>query len=483
MGSMAKDPTFYFYDLETSGFSPSDARIMQFAGQRTDLQLKPIGEPHNMLLRLSDDILPDPDAILITGITPQQTRAEGLTEAEFLKLFVSEIATPGTIFVGFNSIRFDDEFMRFLHYRNFYDAYEWQWQDGRSKWDLLDLVRMTRALRPEGIKWPVDSEGKPANRLTLLTSVNGLDHENAHDALSDVQASIALANLLRTKQPRLFDYLLTMRTKQKVSELTMGGQPYVYTSGKYPSEFEKTTVVSTIMKHPKQQGVLVFDLRHDPKKFADYTPEQLAEAWRWHKPEEKVDALPVKTMKFNHCPAIAPLSVLDESSKQRLGLDMKVIEKNQRTLQTMPDFANRLLQALDLMDKKQQARLFADERSVDSQLYDGFIADSDKRLMAKLHEATPDEFEILAKNFQDDRLKQLLPLYKARNFPSRLSDEERAVWEKFIQEKLLIGEEKSKLAQYFARIEQLKQQSSTTEKQQHLLTDLELYGQSLLPSY
>ena len=175
--------SFYFYDLETSGISPRSGRIMQFAGIRTDSSLKPIGEPDNILIKLSDDILPEPEAILITGITPQQTQSDGITEAEFASYFMNEICRPGTIFVGFNNVRFDDEFIRHTLYRNFYDAYEWCWKDSRSRWDILDVVRMTRALRPDGINWPFAPDGKPANRLELLTSVNKLDHKHAHDAL------------------------------------------------------------------------------------------------------------------------------------------------------------------------------------------------------------------------------------------------------------------------------------------------------------
>ncbi|HSX37189.1 MAG TPA: exodeoxyribonuclease I, partial [Patescibacteria group bacterium] len=193
--------SFFFYDLETSGFNPREARVMQFAGQRTDMELNPVGEPVNVLIKLPPDVLPDPDAVLVTGITPQQTIADGLTEAEFLKYFYEEVVKPDTIFLGFNSIRFDDEFMRYLHYRNFYDAYEWQWQDGCSRWDLLDVVRATRALKPEGIEWPFAPDGKPANRLEYLTKVNKLDHYKAHDAMSDVHATIAMAKLVRTKQP------------------------------------------------------------------------------------------------------------------------------------------------------------------------------------------------------------------------------------------------------------------------------------------
>ena len=195
--------TYFFYDLETSGLSPRDDRIMQFAGVRTDMQFKPIGKPYNLLVALNDDTLPSPDALMVTGITPQKTVDEGYTEAQFAKILAEEIFTTDTIAVGFNNVRFDDEFVRHLFWRNFYDPYEWSWRDGRSRWDMLDVVRMTRALRPEGIEWPVDAEGKPTNRLELITEANGISHDNAHDALSDVEALIDVAKLISEKQPQL----------------------------------------------------------------------------------------------------------------------------------------------------------------------------------------------------------------------------------------------------------------------------------------
>ncbi len=256
--------TFYFYDLETSGISSRAQRIMQFAGQRTDENFNQIGEPQNWLVKLTDEILPDPDAVLITGITPQKTLEEGFTEAEFLKLFYEEVVQPNTTLLGFNTIRFDDEFMRQTLWRNFYDPYEWQWQDGRSKWDLLDTVRMIRALRPEGIEWPLEpkrsrhisehgelvapksddenaKEMVSTNRLELLAKSNGLIHDNAHDALSDVHATISLAKLLRQKQPKIFDYLLSIREKKQVLELVSSKdpQPFLYTSGRYSNVWEK----------------------------------------------------------------------------------------------------------------------------------------------------------------------------------------------------------------------------------------------------
>ncbi len=453
---------------------------MQFAGQRTDMELKPIGEPVNVLIKLTPDVVPDPDAIMITGITPQKTITEGITEAEFLKLFTDEVATPGTIFTGFNTVRFDDEFMRYLHYRNFYDPYEWQWQDGRSKWDLLDVVRMTRALRPEGINWPFAPDGKPSNRLELLTAVNNIDHQDAHDALADVEASIAVARLIKQKQPKLFDYLLDARDKKKVAALATAGKPFVYTSGQYDGAFEKTTVVIPLAPHPKKQGVFVYDLRHDPAAYKNYTAEQLAEAWRWKRDAEE-PRLPVKLLQFNKCPAVAPLSVLTLENQERLKLNTSVINTHLHVLTSMPEFTERLLAAAELLEEQQQTSFLAEPKEVDAQLYDGFFSDADRTLERALRAAAPEEIGDFAEQFGDLRLQALVPLYKARNYSKQLTDDERQVWEAHCKRILFDGGEQSRLARYFARLGELADKADLTSEQQYLLEELQLYGQSIMP--
>jgi len=454
---------------------------MQFAGQRTDLELRPIGEPVNELIKMTADILPDPDAVLITAITPQQTLADGYTEAEFLHRFTEQVATPGTIFVGYNTVRFDDEFMRALHYRNFYDPYEWQWQDDRSRWDLLDVVRMTRALRPDGIAWPFDIHGKPTNRLELLTGLNKLNHEAAHDALSDVQATIEVARLIRNKQTKLFDYLFGMRTKKAIAELVEKDEPFVYTSGRYASEFQKTTVAVRVCAHPKRSGsVFVCDLRHDPAEYKNLTPEQLAEKWRWKKDSDE-PRLPVKKLQYNHCPALAPLGVLDEASQQRLQLDMPTIQKHLHTLRQMGDLAERLCKADELLETKPQTTLISTEQDVDGQLYDGFFDEPDRQAMRVVRAATPQELGNLGLRFTDQRLTTLLPLYKARNFPKTLSSDERAVWEDYRARKLLHGGDRSKVAQFLHRLQKIAASGNLTGHQEYLLEEMKLYAESIMP--
>ncbi len=472
--------SFYFYDLETTGINSRTGRIMQFAGQRTDMNLRPLGEPDNILIKLSDDILPEPDAIMITGITPQSTQTDGITEAEFLRYFKNEICVPETVFVGYNNIRFDDEFIRHTLYRNFHDAYEWCWQDKRGRWDLLDVVRMTRALRPDGITWPFAPDGKPANRLESLTKVNGLDHTNAHDALSDVNATIALARLLRNKQGKLFEFLLAMRDKKKVQELVNAGQPFVYTSGKYPSAYEKTTVVTSLGEHPGKQGVLVYDLRRDPEFLIDMTAEAIATMWQ-ERVEDELQRFPIKTLQFNRCPAVAPMGVLDNACRERLQIDLEIIQKHRIALASMKDLRSKLLKALAIMDKQRQATFIADQKDVDMQLYDGFVGDSDKTAMGVVRAAGNDETGSLSLEFKDDRLNKLFPLYKARNYPKLLTEEERTAWEKFRYHKLMDGGAKSIVNRYFMRLSELMKRPNLSSNEQYLLEELQLYGESIIP--
>lgn len=454
---------------------------MQFAGRRTDMELRPIGEPVNVLIKLTDDILPDVDATFITGITPQTTIMDGVTEAEFLHRFSQEVAVPGTIILGFNTVRFDDEFIRMLHYRNFYDPYEWQWQDNRSRWDLLDVVRMTRALRPQGIAWPFDVHGKPTNRLELLTALNKLEHEHAHDALSDVDATIAVARLIRNKQAKLFEYLLTMRDKKKIAALVERAEPFVYTSGKYPSEFEKTAVVVQICPHPKRSGgSFVYDLRHNPDVWLNKTAEQLAEAWKWKKDSDD-PRLPIKLLQYNRCPAIAPIGVLDADSLKRLQLDMQIIRKHEVMIKQDTTLVEKLCKAADILDTQQQARLFSDEKDVDSQLYDGFFDFQDKQAMRVVRAASPEELGDLGLKFKDSRLEALLPLYKARNYPRQLTSEERAAWERFRAKKLLSGGTNSKLTKFLNRLQQVATDGDLTDHQKYLLEELKLYAESIMP--
>lgn len=471
--------TFYFYDLETSGVNPREQRVMQFAGQRTNEKFEPIGDVDNVLIKLTEEILPDPWAILTHKITPQKCQAEGLTEKEFLDWFNDTVTTPNTIITGYNSIRFDDEFMRYMHYRNFYDPYEWQWRDGRSKWDLLDVVRMMRALRPEGIQWPYSSEGKPSARLEDMTKVNEIDHIDAHTADSDVAATISLAKLLHEKQPRMFDYLLSMRDKHAVSKLVSGGTPFLYTSGRYASEHLKTTAVVSLGDHPEQAGtVIVYDLRYDPDELKNLDATEMA-ARIFPTKESGLERLPAKTLATNKCPAVAPLGVLDASTEKRIALDVGTIKKNLSKLQAS-GIPPKILDAFSQQHAKRQASFVVDAYDVDTMLYDGFFNDADKTLMSTVRSANEDDISNLVPAFHDNRLEKLLPLYKARNFPRALDNAQRETWQAFVRARLFSGHP-SRIEIFARQLEQALTKIAANSEDAYLLSELQLYVQANVP--
>ena len=466
--------TFFFYDLETSGLNPRQDRIMQFAGQRTDMNLKSIGEPYNLLVILNDDTLPSPDALMVTGITPQKTVEEGYSEAQFARMLSEEIFTPDTIAVGFNNVRFDDEFIRHLLWRNFYDPYEWSWKDGRSRWDLLDVVRLTRALRPEGINWPVDDKGEPSNRLELITSANGIAHENAHDALADVTALIAVTKLIKQKQPQLYDYLLKMRDKKLVQRLVNvdDKKPFVYASGRYDNEFAKTTVAFPLTTS-RNGGVVVYDLRYDPTPFVELDTNELAAkifaSWEDRQAEDFVK-LPVKELQYNRCPAVAPLGVLEQGDGwQKISLDAETIQKHQNILLKHPDFAEKLR---SIFENKPAFKKLPDP---EAQLYDGFLNDRDRLRVEAVRNADERELADFHPEFQDERLTPLLLHYKARNFPRSLSEDDLVQWEAWRSQHL-----QAQLPGFMASLQRLA--STATDEQQFILQELQLWAEAVLPS-
>lgn len=465
--------SFFFYDLETSGLNPRESRIMQFAGIRTDLDFNQIGEPYNILVALNDDTLPSPEALMVTGITPQQTVAEGYTESQFAKILCEEVFTNDTIAVGFNNIRFDDEFVRALFWRTFYDPYAWCWKNGCSRWDLLDVVRITRALRPEGIVWP-EVDGKASNRLELLTKENGIDHFKAHDALSDVEALIAVTKLIKEKQPQLYEYLLKMRDKREVQKLVTldDKKPFVYTSGRYDAEFNKTTIAFPLTAG-KNNTVLVYDLRYDPTPLIGLSTEELKSklfaSWEERQAEGFVK-VPVKTLQYNRAPAVAPVGVLEQSDGwNAVGLTKELIEKHKSILLSAPHFAENVRSAVESRPE------FPKATDPEAQLYDGFVGDKDKLRIEAVRNASERELADFHPEFSDERLAPLLLHYKARNFPRTLSSAESQEWEMWRTERI------SRQLPAFMKSLQSLAATEADEHKQFVLQELQLWLESVAP--
>lgn len=425
--------SIFWHDYETTGINPRCDRPLQVAGVRTDLELNEIEAPVSLFCRPSDDILPHPAACLITGITPAQLARDGLAEADFMTRVHAELARPGTCGAGYNTLRFDDEVTRYSLYRNFFDPYAREWQGGNSRWDLIDVVRTAYALRPEGIEWPRGEGGQVSLRLELLSAANGIHHGQAHEALSDVRATIALARLIRQKQPRLYEWLFELRSKHKVLDQVRLLQPLVHISGRFSAARNYLGVVLPLAWHPgNRNALIVCDLHQDIAPLLTEDSEVLRQRLYTRREEMPDGQLPVplKLLHINRCPVVAPLSVVRKEDQQRLGLDMsELLRRGEQLIVAREQWENKLASIYEGKD-------FAASEDPEQQLYDGFFGDRDRRLSEQVRQVDPQQLASGQWMFDDPRLTELLFRYRARNFPASLSEIEREQWRTFCQQRL-----------------------------------------------
>ncbi len=476
--------TFYWHDYETWGADPHRDRPAQFAGVRTDLDLNVIEDPLVVYCRPADDVLPHPEACLITGITPQKALSEGVSESEFIYLIHEQMSRPGTCVAGYNSIRFDDEVTRHTLYRNFYDPYAREWKNGNSRWDVIDMVRLAYALRPEGINFPLNVEGVPSFRLEELTAANGIAHEAAHDAMSDVYATIAMAKLVKEKQPRLFDYAFQHRGKRALAAMVdvERMKPLFHVSSKFPARLGCCAMVVPLAMHPTNpNGVIVYDLRVDPRNWMQLRVEEIRSRIFVSNADFEVgtERIPLKVVHLNKCPILVESKILKSADPERL-----------REFQLE---GSQLRQHLDWVRAEKGlgakvAEVFSEQHESDTQdpdlmLYSGgFFSASDREKMDFIRRQTPDVLAELDLKFQDERIPEMLFRYRARNFPDTLMEEEMERWEHHRYQQLTQASAGSlTFEEYFARLQKLAADPARSPAELAILQELQLYGESIIP--
>ncbi|WP_311220906.1 MULTISPECIES: exodeoxyribonuclease I [unclassified Acidovorax] len=477
--------TFYWHDYETFGANTRRDRPAQFAGIRTDAELNEIGDPLMVYCQPAPDYLPDPESCLITGITPQVCLERGLPEHEFAARIEAEMARPGTIGVGYNTIRFDDEITRFMFWRNLMDPYAREWQNQCGRWDLLDVVRMTYALRPQGIEWPRKEDGSPSFKLEHLSKANGLVHEAAHDALSDVRATIALARLIRQQQPKLFDFALSLHKKDKVAaELRLPAtaetaRPFLHVSGMFPPERGCLGVMWPLASHPTNRNELIaWDLAHDPAELAllDADTIRLRMFTRSADLPEGMTRLPVKTVHLNKSPmVVGNVNTLTAQTAEGWGIDLERAAAHAESARSLPD-----LTAIwaAVFARPQDGAAATD---VDQDLYGGFVGNEDRRRLNHLRSLPPEKLAVARTGFDDERLEELVWRYRARNFPHTLSEEDLERWEAHRVSCLMEGQAGAlTFDDLFARLDQLGGEAD--ERGEAILGALYDYAESIAPS-
>lgn len=233
MSSWNKEKTSFYHDYETSGADTKRDRPVQFAGIRVDESLNTVDVFDSIYCKLPDDVLPHPMAFVVTQMMIDEVQELGMPEFEFAHQVLNQLGRSNTTSLGYNTIAFDDEMTRNLFHRNLINPYEREWKNGNSRWDLINVVRMAAAIFSGKIyedgsnifNVPLNDDGKKSFRLEDLSVANGIEHENAHDALSDVYATIGMAKIINDKEPEFFSLLESRKSKNLVSEDFINSKP------------------------------------------------------------------------------------------------------------------------------------------------------------------------------------------------------------------------------------------------------------------
>jgi exodeoxyribonuclease-1 len=475
-------PTLLWYDYETTGTDPARDRPVQFAAIRTDTDLRPLGDPDVRYCRPAPDVLPHPEACLVTGIAPQDAEREGLVEAEFAAAVHERMVEPGTCSTGYNSIRFDDEVNRNLFYRNFFDPYEHVWKNGNSRWDIMDLARACYALRPAGIEWPVREDGAPSFKLEHLAAANHLGQRRAHDALSDVEATIALARLLRDRQPRLYDWCFALRDKNTASPKLAAAlptlQPLLHVSGRDAPARGCLAMVVPLAEHPTRAGTfIVADLDVDPDGWIDLDPTDLAERMFTRRVDlpEDIDRPPLKEIHANRSPFLAPIETLRNVDVVRICLDPPRCLRHLERIRASVGLAERVRSAF-----AGRVAAWTDRNDPELAMYSGFPSPADKARCDRVRATPPAQLHSTDFGFADPRYPELLFRYRARNWPETLDAGERERWSAFVRDKLTCdnGLGRLTLQQYFDVIARLRAEVPPGPKQA-LLDRLQDWGETV----
>lgn len=475
--------SFLFYDLETFGADPRTTRVAQFAAIRTNADLDQIEDPISVFVRPADDLLPSPGATMVTGIAPQQALAEGMAEADAFALIFEEMSRPETCTLGYNSLRFDDEFVRHGLFRNFHDAYEREWRGGNSRWDLLDVLRLAHAVRPQGLVWPRREDGATSFKLEHLAEANGVRIGDAHEALSDVRALIGLARQLRAAQPKLWDYALRLRDKRYAASLldVIAMKPVLHVSQRYPASRMCAAAALPIARHPRiDSRVIVFDLDQDPDALLRLEPDAIAERLYVRAADlpEGESRVALKEVHTNRCPALIAWDHLRGPDFDRLGIDPALAEARAARIRDAGP---------GLVEKVRQVFAVERERTpsdVDASLYDGFVGDGDKRLFPQVRSTPPEALGLAQFGFRDARLPEMLFRYRARNWPQTLSSEEWARWNDYRRARLCTeaGLSEYSFTRYAEEIATLRVLHVQDTAKQVLLDRLEAWGRDLAAS-
>ncbi len=340
---------FVFYDTETTGTDTTFDQILQFAAILTDEDLNEL-DRFEIRCRLLPHVIPAPGALLATRITPAILTDPGLpSHYQAMRHVADKLnAWSPAIFIGYNTLGFDEPLLRQAFYQTLQPVYLTN-THGNKRGDVLRLAQATAVLAPNAMAVPLNDKGKPTLKLDILAPANGFAHENAHDALADVEATIFMACHIRDRAPAVWASLIPMIDKADVTRRVLSGAPQClveYHMGR--SSVRAVAGCGQSTDNPTMLGV--FDLSRDPEPVLAMDVESLVAAMQG--PDRAI-----RIVTSNKMPAVVDLDLVPD-----LGVPPDVIARRARQIAADGRFAGRVGKALALRYPPWPAAVVVEQR-------------------------------------------------------------------------------------------------------------------------
>ncbi|MDU8351260.1 exodeoxyribonuclease I [Pseudomonas syringae pv. actinidiae] len=340
----------HFYDFETADANPSTP-ILQFASVSTDHDLNVIkGSETNLIAKPSRHALPAPIAFMIHMLDLEHLKEHGLSERALVQHVVNIfLHSPNSQMAGYNTLSFDDKVLQHACFRNMLPPYDHQFMNGNTRFDVFKLVQLMFAFRPESLEFPKKEDGSFSLKLEQLSAANGIVHERAHDALSDVYATIGLARIIKGAEEKLYRFAQSMTVKQNAQDLILQGVPLLHVNFKYQQENRNTSLVHPLCVDASNKNkYIIANLREDPYNMLNMSPQELRH-FMFTKREELAEDAPrvgVSQVGINDMPLIVPAkNMLTPALATSMNLDVDQCMRNLEMIRQTVGFQSRIQEA------------------------------------------------------------------------------------------------------------------------------------------
>ena len=454
-----------FYDLETTGRSAYWDQIIQIAAICTDEHLNVLDEI-NLIGKLNSFSVPDPEALLVNKIP-----IDSIVKSNFSNYsLISEISkkfsewSPG-IFIGYNSIKFDEEVIRNAFFKNLFDPYLTVKNDN-TRVDLLDITRIANFFYPDKIKSLLNKKGSAIMKLESIAHTNGIKNFTAHDAMGDTYASLKLARLIKNKIPELWDRSISQGNKTEL-EASIASKPFCHLESFFGKS--KLYCLSFVDFHPKYKWALCFDLFEDPKKLLDINKSDIY-AFLENTPKK------IRKIKLNKSPILLDIEIKKSLDEYNVVSDDILLERH-NFISTNQEFKDKVLSCYnDIILDEAQLDIYAEES-----IYKKFVSNTDNFLMKEFQKADWKNKLTIMDKFKDERLKYFAEILIFEEQPNLLDRERFIKIKEHLTNRIMSTNKEKWLTIYdaYKKIDDLRVKYDNNKENLFILEDVNKYIENL----